>query len=171
MYQYYEPQLPDYVYNMNMEDLRLCKWADDSSTKQLPETGTYLLILQLRYPLQLEVGSLGKIMFKHGYYVYVGSARRGLRHRVSRHLSYDKKIKWHIDNITVKHNMKPILVVTSGMAVECDLAHQLSSVSDFHVSKFGSSDCRCPSHLFYFNNYTKLMRAIKNTMESVEQLG
>src|SRR5271169_949617 len=42
------------------------------------DSGVYLFALELARPRTLAIGSLGKIRFDKGWYVYVGSARRGL---------------------------------------------------------------------------------------------
>ena len=59
--------------------------------------GSYLLIIKLQDDKKILVGKLGKIAFKKGYYVYVGSAMNGLEQRLQRHLRSQKKFHWHID--------------------------------------------------------------------------
>ncbi|MFQ5579314.1 MAG: DUF123 domain-containing protein [Nitrospiria bacterium] len=51
------------------------------------EPGTYALILQSRSEARGQVGRLGQINLKPGYYIYVGSAfgPGGVQARVSRH--------------------------------------------------------------------------------------
>ena len=63
--------------------------------------GTYILIITLGSDIVLDVGALGPLHFPKGLYCYVGSAMGGLDQRVSRHLSKDKKVRWHIDRLTM----------------------------------------------------------------------
>ncbi|MDR2545214.1 MAG: DUF123 domain-containing protein [Methanobrevibacter sp.] len=90
--------------------------------------------------------------FKKGYYVYVGSGMNSLIGRLKRHLSSDKKKHWHIDYfLCSKHTkIKEILFNVSEKKIECDLAKEINGLE---IDKFGASDCRCNSHLFYFENF------------------
>ena len=63
--------------------------------------GTYILIMALGSDREIPVGALGPILFPAGTYCYVGSAMGGLDQRVSRHLSRDKRVRWHIDRLTL----------------------------------------------------------------------
>lgn len=54
--------------------------------------GTYSLILELERDQYIEIGKLGKFLFKKGYYVYNGSALGGFG-RVKYHLKKNKKEK------------------------------------------------------------------------------
>jgi sugar fermentation stimulation protein A len=113
--------------------------------------GAYLLIISLEEDTLLKVGELGEIFFKAGFYVYVGSGRKNLKERVKRHLQKRKKKRWHIDYLLEKaHIFKTILIVSSE-DLECDLAKDLMRISQVYHLHFGSSDCKCPSHLFYFS--------------------
>lgn len=62
--------------------------------------GTYILVVRLDSPRDLRVGALGDIRFDAGTYIYAGSAMGGLDQRLSRHLSREKTIRWHIDYLT-----------------------------------------------------------------------
>ena len=55
------------------------------------EAGTYALLLALGKEATITVGKLGTFLFPAGYYLYIGSARGGLLHRVRRHLQQEKK--------------------------------------------------------------------------------
>jgi Uri superfamily endonuclease len=59
--------------------------------------GTYALIIELASDERISVGKLGKINFKKGYYLYVGSGQNSLEARIARHLRKRKKKFWHID--------------------------------------------------------------------------
>lgn len=115
--------------------------------------GIYILVIELRRNSKIKIGALGKMDFKKGIYVYIGSAQNNLEKRISRHLSKNKKIKWHIDyllnNKFVK--IKKIFYKKAGKIEECKTAKRLLK-KEKSISKFGSSDCKCGSHLFKIKN-------------------
>ena len=90
-----------------------------------------------------------------GYYCYIGSALKGrLITRVRRHISpaSSKKIHWHIDYLLTISDIKIIKLILnpSSFREECALAQTIKKLSTDEVLGFGSSDCNCNSHLFYF---------------------
>ncbi len=114
---------------------------------------TYLLIIRIYDDMLMNIGALGEIIFHRGYYLYVGSAKKGLDKRVKRHLKHDKRLHWHIDYLTL--HIKPIMVALTPFD-ECRVA---SLLNDAHfIDKFGSSDCNCRSHLFYFATFDECIR-------------
>jgi Uri superfamily endonuclease len=94
------------------------------------------------------VGGLGSISFMPGGYAYVGSALGGLEARIRRHLRAAKKNHWHIDYLLAKAPLRRIIIAESSQRLECRLADRLGGQFDA-VPSFGSSDCRCPGHLFF----------------------
>ena len=114
------------------------------------DKGSYIIVGFLARCMSIEVGSLGSINFQKGYYVYVGSAMNSLSKRVKRHLAKVKKTHWHIDYLT-SHltKIKPILI-TIPEKLECRISRAFSVIADGKVANFGSSDCRCASHLYFF---------------------
>ncbi|MCX7788115.1 MAG: DNA/RNA nuclease SfsA, partial [Spirochaetes bacterium] len=64
------------------------------------DRGSYLVSLFLEHEARITVGSLGERLFPQGWYVYAGSAQRGLTARVARHLRFRKKVHWHIDYLS-----------------------------------------------------------------------
>jgi Uri superfamily endonuclease len=117
----------------------------------LPYTasGSYLLIIRLDKPARIQVGRKGLFRFPAGWYVYAGSAKRGLRARIERHLRRKKKMRWHIDYLLRRARI--LYVITFADRTECELAALLLARGGrIVVPRFGSSDCRCPSHLVYF---------------------
>ncbi len=115
------------------------------------DRGAYLLIIRLSKAMNLMVGSLGLLSFKPGYYLYCGSAMGNLTKRVARHLRKRKKERWHIDYLTSAADSITAAPVLSSTNLECKLAETLSLIAEESIKGFGSSDCHCPSHLFYFN--------------------
>lgn len=125
--------------------------------------GTYVLVLELTHRLVTNVGSLGKVQLAKGYYAYTGSARRGMRARVARHLAKEKRRQWHIDWLTTQPDMVPIAVAsTRQTGLECSIARVVSSRADAQVKGFGCSDCKCESHLCYFSDAGSLSLALKD---------
>jgi Uri superfamily endonuclease len=101
------------------------------------------------------VGKLGTIAFARGFYAYVGSAMglSGFK-RVRRHLDVAtgrrKTQKWHVDYLLpVSEVIKTVEIITQER-IECRIADSLwKNPSLAAIKGFGSSDCRCCSHLFY----------------------
>lgn len=103
----------------------------------------------IRKPISIRIGSLGKLKFSEGKYIYVGSAQTGLENRVARHLRHRKKKFWHIDYLLNNPNVSVdrILCKEAHKEEECKTATLLSKYGK-SVPGFGSSDCKCESHLF-----------------------
>ncbi|MBN2737452.1 MAG: DNA/RNA nuclease SfsA [Spirochaetales bacterium] len=123
----------------------------DKLKPHLIDGGVYLYILELDKETELNIGQLGKFCFQKGWYVYTGSARKNLDARIRRHLSKRKKFHWHIDYLGEKAKTKKILAIRNQFSWECELAASVNELSLHFVPGFGSSDCHCQSHLFYFN--------------------
>jgi Uri superfamily endonuclease len=120
----------------------------------LPTTsGTYILLLYLPKSTVIEVGRLGRLAFKGGWYTYVGTAfgPGGLAARLSRHLKQKKKYHWHIDYLRAAAVPKQIWYSKAVKSMEHIWAATISKAGGIPVTGFGSSDCRCPSHLFFFS--------------------
>ena len=113
--------------------------------------------------LQITVGKLGVKVFKPGYYLYIGSAFKNMNSRISRHLRINKKKFWHIDYLTCENDFKIIRVyiINKRERLECIRARELEKVLD-PVAGFGSSDCKCSSHLFFAGNKGSIHDIEKN---------
>ena len=100
--------------------------------------------------LKIKVGSLGVVGFKRGYYVYVGSGQSYLEKRIQRHKKRIKKVKWHIDYLTTNSGVKVMEVAAYDLPkkYECIFADMLRSMGFKSVKGFGSTDCKCVSHLY-----------------------
>jgi len=119
--------------------------------------GVYCLKISVREDVDIAVGALGIIHFKSGFYAYIGSAQNNLEKRVARHLSSSKKIRWHIDYLLEHPSVivSEVLCKEAGKSEECHIASLLANTAD-SIPRFGSSDCRCKSHLFYLSDYSIL---------------
>ena len=126
--------------------------------------GAYLLAIKLKKPIQIKVGKLGNLKFKKGYYVYVGSALKNLEKRIERHFKKEKKTKWHIDYLLASKfaSLECAIVFLSTKKIECLISEKISKFAKGFVKKFGSSDCKCKSHLYYFDDVEKLISAINS---------
>ena len=116
--------------------------------------GSYCLIINVKKDTKIKIGKkLGVINFKKGYYVYVGSAMNSLEARVKRHLSDNKKKHWHIDYLLLNKNteIKKVYTKESNEKLECKIAEKIIENED-SIANFGCSDCKCRSHLIYFEN-------------------
>ncbi len=113
---------------------------------------TYALLLRLDAPINIQVGALGKRVFPAGWYVYTGSAKRGLRARVARHMRREKRLRWHIDYLTLVAQPAGAWCDENPADLECEWAARLIAASGapLPVAGFGASDCGCPGHLAYF---------------------
>jgi len=92
--------------------------------------------------------------FPRGHYIYFGSALGGLRSRVSRHLRHDKKLHWHADYLSAQVPWTQAWRLADGQRWECVWANKASASAGVSqpAPGFGSSDCRCPTHLFRVNS-------------------
>lgn len=124
-------------------------WAAMKVPDAIPKGGSYLLVIRLARPALIRVGAKGTFEFPAGWYLYAGSAKRGLHARIERHLRRKKRMRWHIDYLLRRAVVRGVLAI--GDRRECDLARALLDRGGrVIVSRFGSSDCRCPSHLLRF---------------------
>lgn len=122
------------------------------------DKGVYVVFLRCDKSADIKVGSLGSISVRKGYYAYVGSAYGGggLKSRLSRHLKTAKKCRWHIDYI--RRHMKAVSLwyTTESVEAEHRIAQQFIKMgAEVPMKGFGSSDCKCISHLFYLDNIPK----------------
>ncbi len=105
----------------------------------------------------MQIGNLGLLKFNQGFYCYMGSAlNKKLITRVRRHTSpsYLKKLHWHIDYLLANSEIRisKSILIPSSVREECILAQTIKELSKEEVLGFGSSDCNCNSHLFYFGD-------------------
>ena len=116
--------------------------------------GSYLLFMTFRNSMTSDIGSLGKSEIGPGEYCYVGSAMNGFAGRINRHMAAEKKVRWHIDRLTLIADGMEAYV--SPNAEECMLAHSAEKCGGVQAIKgFGCSDCRCRTHLFLMDTESK----------------
>jgi Uri superfamily endonuclease len=128
--------------------------------------GSYVLLIALPEQQTITVGSLKAVHFPHGYYAYAGSAMGGLKSRLSHHLKGNKKPHWHIDYLLEHASLNSIILCETKGKVECIIAQALSHQFDF-VPGFGSSDCKCKSHLFFATDEEQMKSTIMTILKSL----
>lgn len=118
----------------------------------MKDSGCYQLLIYLGKPCRIRVGRLGIFDFPAGWYVYTGSALGGLSFRIKRHLQRKKRLHWHIDYLLQHGRITGIKKCLTTKRKECSLNVRLFNFfkAKMLVKKFGSTDCRCKTHLAYF---------------------
>ena len=125
---------------------------------------TYVLILKNMEESNIHVGRLGSVFFKRGLFLYIGSAKKALEKRISRHLAKDKKLFWHIDYILNSRNASILEVWTKEADQECETACKIDNFPGTMVVRkgIGSSDCSCSTHFYFFGGD---LEEIRNLLE------
>ncbi|CAM3896329.1 GIY-YIG nuclease family protein [Mesobacillus zeae] len=110
----------------------------------------YSIHLYVENNQKIIIGKKGSYSFNRGLYIYVGSAKRNILARINRHMKREKPFRWHFDYLRPHGNIVKIITYDSSYK-ECELAEKIRKETGglLPVPEFGSSDCRCPSHLIY----------------------
>jgi len=129
------------------------------------DKGSYLIVLQLSKDKRINVGKLGIVLFKKGFYVYVGSAMGNLTSRIERHQRLRKNFHWHIDFLCDSADFICALAVRSSDRLECEIARSVSKIAQWSVKEFGSSDCTCATHIFGFTNNPVTLKSFQTLLQ------
>lgn len=125
-----------------------------------PEPGTYALFCSCHKHALIEAGCLGRFQLRPGFYVYVGSALGlgGLRSRLAHHEKPSKKPHWHIDYLRAHAQPQRVWYTYGLLRREHQWATAFRTVPNglSPLPGFGSSDCNCESHLFFFQSLPSL---------------
>ena len=131
--------------------------------------GTYALIFSASSKGKISIGKLGTLGLLPGFYIYVGSAfgPGGLKARISHHCSKAARPHWHIDYLASALALKEIWYTYDPVHREHQWATIISNTrgGSAPLAGFGSSDCRCNSHLFFFKskpaskNFSRIIHA------------
>jgi Uri superfamily endonuclease len=120
------------------------------------EPGTYALVLAATKKMVVTIGQLGEVRLRPGFYVYVGSAfgSGGVRARLNHHLRPAARPYWHIDYLRMHALVQEVWYCYGRVSWEHEWAQHLETVpgASIPLPKFGASDCRCRSHLFFFRS-------------------
>jgi Uri superfamily endonuclease len=128
--------------------------------------GSYILLMTLPEGSQIKAGRLADTYFPAGFYAYVGSAMGGFASRLNRHCKKNKKRHWHIDYLLERAALSDVILCETEVKVECAIAQALSRQFS-SIPGFGSSDCKCPSHLFLAANESQLESGILATLDTL----
>ena len=127
------------------------------------QKGVYVLILKLDQESDIQIGKLGKLHFREGFYAYTGSALgTGGFKRVERHFNIstgkNPTRKWHIDYLSSKSKIVYAILLPTEDAIECKLARNIIKISGISIIPgFGCTDCMCETHLIYAENDPRSM--------------
>ncbi len=122
-------------------------------TNRIPKTrGIYVLLIVVEEDITVRIGAFETLEIPRGIYTYLGSAKGpgGLQARLARHLSKNKRLKWHIDYILAAQptRIDTIVFAHENYRRECILTPHLEKSGFTHLKRgLGSSDCKsCTSH-------------------------
>ena len=134
--------------------------STDSDARQI---GSYALVLRLPSRREITVGKMGLVGFPRGYYIYFGSALGGLQARVARHLRQEKKLHWHADYLSAEAPWTQAWQLADGLRWECVWARGAAAADGVSLPApgFGSSDCRCKSHLVRLSNPNQVRELLR----------
>lgn len=123
------------------------------------KSGSYQILFTVRKDFELKAGARPIDALRSGLYVYTGSAMNSLDSRVRRHLSAEKKLRWHIDYLLNSPEVKIVeaLIFRSKWREECSRNLFAAGLQDSEMPliRFGSSDCNlCRSHLVRLSSKT-----------------
>jgi len=127
-----------------------------------PRGGTYALILRCSTEESVQIGKLARLQLRRGFYVYVGSAfgPGGVRARVAHHKRLSSRPHWHIDFLRPHTQLEDVWYSHESISREHEWAQILGALPGAFVplAAFGSSDCKCRAHLFFFTARPSLRR-------------
>jgi Uri superfamily endonuclease len=129
--------------------------------------GIYVVIAELPKAADIQVGRRRKDHFEAGFYGYVGSALGGLEKRLARHLSNQKRLRWHIDYLLNVAIVRAVIYAVTSQKKECLVAQALFRRLASQPN-FGCSDCNCSSHLFFSQDYKDLDEAVLDSFKLLD---
>ena len=118
--------------------------------------GTYAIVLKPNTERSIKVGKLGLLRIQDGYYIYVGSAfgPGGLEARIAHHKRVSHRSRWHIDYLRATAEICEVWYTYDSRPREHQWAETLAAAKESTTPfpGFGSSDCNCLTHLYYFKS-------------------
>jgi|Deesub1362A_J573_1020465.scaffolds.fasta_scaffold00008_56 Uri superfamily endonuclease len=126
--------------------------------------GLYTLVIQVRRTIDIKIGSLGRIKLSPGYYVYIGSGGANVLKRVARHFKREKRLRWHIDYLSMEAKPIKAYILLNPLVDEASLAEYLGKYLRY-IPKFGASDSRYISHLFYLGRDDASINRLRSLIE------
>lgn len=139
--------------------------------------GTYALLMHAAGGGSLEIGRLGRLRLQRGFYVYVGSAfgPGGLPARLRHHLKPVCRPHWHIDYLRPATRLVEVWYSHDRAVQEHAWAAGIRRMrsGSTPLAGFGSSDCRCLSHLSFHTerpSHPSLRRALRSSLSESASL-
>ena len=130
----------------------------------MSKIGTYIVVLKSRQAKTIQIGKLAQLDIKKGYYVYIGSAMGpgGVLARLKHHSEVSERPHWHLDYLRAATEFYETYALFSAERKECEWATMMAKTAAVSepMKGFGSSDCKCSTHLFYFPSRLKVVQAI-----------
>lgn len=118
------------------------------------QPGTYAVVLLSLTDSVIRVGRVGQLQVRPGFYVYVGSALGpgGVRARIAHHRRISNRPHWHIDYLRHVTQLEEVWYTYDTLPHEHQWAYLIETARNavLPMSGFGSSDCDCEAHLFFF---------------------
>jgi Uri superfamily endonuclease len=115
------------------------------------------LVLSARAGGFVRVVRLGDLRLRSGFYVYVGSALGpgGVRARLAHHMKKPSRPHWHIDYLRKHAVLEEVWYCYDRTPWEHEWARHIRMARGASVplAGFGASDCRCESHLYFFESH------------------
>jgi Uri superfamily endonuclease len=136
-----------------------CSHCQTESTKIVGShptsfVGTYALFLSSTGDHMVQVGQLGQLHVRRGFYVYIGSAfgPGGVWARVAYHCRPVTRLHWHVDYLRKAAQLAEVWWTHDPVRREHQWAALFERLrgSSIPLRGFGASDCDCASHLFFF---------------------
>ena len=134
------------------------------------DPGTYALILASADSRCFDIGRLGSLALRPGWYVYVGSAfgPGGVRARLAHHRRLAARPHWHVDFLRPYTSLTRVWYTHDAARREHEWAKVLGQLAGAEVPLrgFGSSDCGCQAHLIRFGRRPSF-RAFRRDVRSL----
>lgn len=124
--------------------------------------GSYLLVIAFNGGTVVARSKVFQL--ESGYYVYVGSAMKGLFSRIYRHEKQYKRNFWHIDYLLEKAKLVLSVLIPSEKRLEDEIASKLRGKP---IPGFGASDSPLSSHLFYYKDFESALSDVFVTVTQV----
>ena len=146
----------------------------------VPRVGTYALVMRSVTVALIRVGQRGLLQMHPGFYVYVGSAfgSGGVRARITHHQKISLRPRWHVDYLRRVTELEEVWYSYDALRREHQWAHfvKIARHAMMPMLGFGSSDCDCEAHLFFFRTrpscsaFRRRLRAVYGEHQTVHRV-